>query len=1128
MRKSRIRLTATVAAAIAASATMFCATALHAETPTDRLAATEQLLQDGQIIEARYALIELTRTNDGSIDADHLLELRAAAERRLRFMPKVEVSLQKAELALKQGDLRLADTHARAAQRHNKATTADLLRANAVLKASSTLREELTPMIDSALVQAIADFDAERYSEAKAGLGSVVRIGATLSQRQAAHLNRYRDQIYQLERDQGEPFEVRYIPLSIIRGAPTGATLPMVEVIAAAAIAQDQGGGDQADPLQDTDRFDAERILAEANAAFNAGRFNEASEKYQIAITRYARFLSAGQLAQARQNRLQSQVQMGGQDAGALEEELATKSIMVQEARAEFSNSLTQSQAALNRGDINSARNLAAQARFRWTDVFNNGLFSDDDFREGIGRVNALVTDIDRQEEQLRLAQIKRQESDLRRAEASAVVQQESERRARINEGLDRMRALQREHKYDEALEVAEQVLFLDPDNPAAELVKDVLKDLVIYREFESLRRNAALSYARETLDMQQSMIIPSHLMDYPSDWPEISFRRGEVQSFVESNADRRTLAALGSKSIPASFTNNRLEDVLSYFASVTNLNVDVDWDSMERIGVGRDMPVSLELRDVPARVVLNRVLEKTKTDSFSRVDWAVNDGVLVIAAEEALRRNTFVVIYDIRDLLFEIPDFDVAPLLDLDHVLDRWGDQKSRENSGAIFGYNDPEAPVRRTEQDMMERVLEIIQTNVDFEGWRDNGGSTGVVQELNGNLIVTNTAKNHRQIQGLLNQLREIRSVQINVESRFLTVAQDFFEQIGFDLDIVFNAENDQFDAVKRQLEAFGQGSLANEGLSVVPSDIVVGRNGANVGYTFDSFDAQGNPLFAFNNLPFSIPAPSGLSSTPVFQDSINLTDALVRTAGSSFADTLLGAGLNPALSIAGTFLDDVQVDFLIEATQADKRNVTLSAPRLTFSNGRAANIAVINQVGFISDLTPVVGTGSVAFDPTVGRINEGFSLAVRGVASADRRYVTLTVQAGISRLTDLQSQTITAVAGGGGGGTGNTIVIPPAVGIIQIPTIDVTQVNTAVTIPDKGTILLGGQRLTNEVEMETGVPVLSKLPIINRFFTNRAEVREERTLLILMKPTIIIQSEREEEEFPGLLDQLRNPFR
>jgi type II secretory pathway component GspD/PulD (secretin) len=74
--------------------------------------------------------------------------------------------------------------------------------------------------------------------------------------------------------------------------------------------------------------------------------------------------------------------------------------------------------------------------------------------------------------------------------------------------------------------------------------------------------------------------------------------------------------------------------------------------------------------------------------------------------------------------------------------------------------------------------------------------------------------------------------------------------------------------------------------------------------------------------------------------------------------------------------------------------------------------------------------------------------------------------------------------------------------------------------VSVPDKGTLLLGGQRLVGEIEKESGVPVLSKIPIINRLFTNRSKVRDEKTLLILIKPTIIIQGEEEEKLFPGLM--------
>ena len=70
-----------------------------------------------------------------------------------------------------------------------------------------------------------------------------------------------------------------------------------------------------------------------------------------------------------------------------------------------------------------------------------------------------------------------------------------------------------------------------------------------------------------------------------------------------------------------------------------------------------------------------------------------------------------------------------------------------------------------------------------------------------------------------------------------------------------------------------------------------------------------------------------------------------------------------------------------------------------------------------------------------------------------------------------------------------------------------------------------MLGGQRVVTEREIEVGVPLLSKLPVINRFFTNRIETKEERTLIILVKPTIIIQSEEEDKAFPGLLNQLRS---
>jgi len=85
--------------------------------------------------------------------------------------------------------------------------------------------------------------------------------------------------------------------------------------------------------------------------------------------------------------------------------------------------------------------------------------------------------------------------------------------------------------------------------------------------------------------------------------------------------------------------------------------------------------------------------------------------------------------------------------------------------------------------------------------------------------------------------------------------------------------------------------------------------------------------------------------------------------------------------------------------------------------------------------------------------------------------------------------------------------------------LPEVQVTTLKTSVQVPDGGTVLLGGQKLSGEVEIEAGVPILSKIPGLKRLFSNTSTVKDESTLLILVQPKIIIQEEAEQEAFPSL---------
>ena len=210
---------------------------------------------------------------------------------------------------------------------------------------------------------------------------------------------------------------------------------------------------------------------------------------------------------------------------------------------------------------------------------------------------------------------------------------------------------------------------------------------------------------------------------------------------------------------------------------------------------------------------------------------------------------------------------------------------------------------------------------------------------------------------------------------------------------------------------------------------------------------------------------------------------------------------------------------MDLLIEATQADQRNAVLTAPRLTLFNGQRSWISVAKGITYISNLTPVTGDSSGAFDPQTDVVYQGFVLDVEGVISSDRRYVTMTVSFNLNQDVTLEPVPITGAAGGGFAGGGAA----QFVGFIQLPTLEGTQIRTTVSVPDKGTILLGGQRVVNEVEIEAGVPVLSKIPVVNRFFTNRMTSKQEKTMLLLIRPEIIIHQENEDDLFPGLGEQL-----
>ena len=82
------------------------------------------------------------------------------------------------------------------------------------------------------------------------------------------------------------------------------------------------------------------------------------------------------------------------------------------------------------------------------------------------------------------------------------------------------------------------------------------------------------------------------------------------------------------------------------------------------------------------------------------------------------------------------------------------------------------------------------------------------------------------------------------------------------------------------------------------------------------------------------------------------------------------------------------------------------------------------------------------------------------------------------------------------------------------MQLPTFSFVTVTTTVSVPDGGTVLLGGIKRLSEGRNEFGVPMLNKMPYINRLFKNVGIGRETQSLMMMVTPRIIIQEEEEEK--------------
>lgn len=242
------------------------------------------------------------------------------------------------------------------------------------------------------------------------------------------------------------------------------------------------------------------------------------------------------------------------------------------------------------------------------------------------------------------------------------------------------------------------------------------------------------------------------------------------------------------------------------------------------------------------------------------------------------------------------------------------------------------------------------------------------------------------------------------------------------------------------------------------------------------------------------------------------------------SGIEGSLAGAVASTLSGGYGTILDDLEVSFVLNATQAHGDATVITAPKATVLSGESATFRVQKILLYAGDIevetTEASGVATARGFVTINyedrSVTSGTILNITPTIAPDKKHVLLDIDVQLNDFLGFRNQVINLPAFGDISGAASNLTI-------EFPEVETAQVRTRVSVPDGGTLLLGGQKLGAEIDKEAGVPVLSKIPFLGRAFSNRSKVKDHKILLILVKPTIILQEEIEAEAVAELKNNL-----
>jgi type II secretory pathway component GspD/PulD (secretin) len=747
----------------------------------------------------------------------------------------------------------------------------------------------------------------------------------------------------------------------------------------------------------------------------------------------------------------------------ALNDSVENYKVRVQQAKVEVANLSAQAENKAKTGNYDAATALYDKA------LVIAGLYpANVDFSPSVEGLKALRDGAKKSAAdaaEMKRRQIQKEAADQTATEAAKQRAARKERTktlfAKANQAMER-------NDYQTARNLAEEILAGDPTNTEAKRLRRIAVDAQT-EALDDKYKNALLDEWKSVFEQLSEAYAPqTDDYTFPSSWDAVQNNRkppalSSQKRMEEDPQSREIMNRLTQMRTTVHFTETRIDGdggAIDYLHRISGVNIVMLPAAKEGKS---DADLTIESLSLDQPVSVKQILDIIT--GLRGLAWNIENGVVQITTPQAAQGAFIVQLYDVKDIATPIANFP--------------GEEVNLDPKGEHQAVEEAKEPVADF---VLDSIGELINNNVDKSVW-EGGGTVEAVPP--GTLVVKCPAATHVKVQQLLDGLRGAGGLQVSIETRFLTVKDNFLQDVGVDMRGL--GDNTGGQGVP------GKGGIRTTGGVTTPvtfDDVFFGSPGNPSGGRTDANSiGTGNDTGIYYQI--SGKAAKGDDIRARFE---NLYDVSIGKPGVL---TDLGG-----LTFQGTYLDDAQLEAILHAVEKSDRSTTLTAPRLTAYNGQRANVTVLNQVSYIADFDVEIAQASQIGDPIVQTLRDGVILDLRPVVSADRRFITMELRPTVAILARPIQTFQTTLANG-----------PPVT--IQLFEIAVQRVRTTVTMPDGGTLLLGGLRFLEEKRLDSSVPWLNEVPFVSFLLSRKGTFLEKRNLLVLIRARIL----RPEENEPGV---------